>query len=250
MSLSSAEPLRYGKVILSSGRTLAGGLSLEEQGGRRAGLTDKEETDYMAAVKTRAQEMAVQIIRDAQAEALTLKQQAHEEGYQAGLAQAEEELGQAHAAMADSLAQALAAVRQGCREIFAASREDLALLLRASLEKVLAQELETRRAIFLTAYLEEALERLDGLTALTVAVHPDDEPLMAHILELARPRYPDLVSWRVRTDAALGQGSIVLESGQGMVHNTVDGRLQAVLQVLDGLALPPTERETLLDQEG
>lgn len=248
-SSSSAEPLRYGKVILASGRTLSGGLSLEDQGGHRAGLTDREEADYMAAVKGRAQEMAAQILRQAQAEAQALKEQAREEGYQAGLEQAQEELAQAHAAMADSLAEALAAVRQGCREILTAGKQDLLLLLRASLEKVLAHELETDRAAVLTAYLHEALERLDGLVALTVVVHPGDEPLMAQILEIARPRYPDLAGWRVRTDDTLGQGSIVVESGQGMVHNTVEGRLQAVLQVLDGLELPPTERETLLAAE-
>ncbi|GAB7079727.1 FliH/SctL family protein [Megalodesulfovibrio paquesii] len=240
--------MQYGKVILNDGRALSGGF-LEESAERRAVLSAEEEADYMAAVKTRAQEMAAQLLRQAQAEAQALREQAREEGYQEGLEKAREELAEAHAAMVDSLAQALAAVRQGCLEIFAACREDLLLLLRASVEKVLATELAHDRNVVLAAYLDEALERLDGLAGLTVVVHPDDEPLMANILEIARPRYPDLTAWRIRTDEHLAQGSIVVESGQGMVHNTVEARLQAVSRVLEGLTLPATEREELLMQE-
>lgn len=208
----------------------------------RAGNQERDEERYLERVKAKATAMAKEIVTRARAEAKTLRAEALEEGYQEGLAVAQNELAAAHQTMSDELAQTLAQINTGCQAVWGDHREDVALLTRMALEKILGLELDARRAEVLTALLDEAMHQMTERKGFSVRVNPEDEEAVRALLSDAAQRRLGLGNFIVSPDPAMHPGGLIIESGSGMVDNAMDGRRDLILSILDDLCLTTRDR--------
>ncbi len=223
-------------------RTLAGAPARRETPASPA-WDPAEEADYLARVKARAADKAREMLAQARADATRLHDEARQQGYEAGLAQAQQELSHAHAEMAHSLAQTLASICEGSLAVWQVYRQDLILLTRFAVEKILGVELGENRRQVLESLLDEAAARLEAAQGLTLRVSTEDRETMEQILQSFTEHYPKLQQWSVKTDAAMAPGGVVVESDAGLVDNSLESRMALVEEVLNQLSLPETDLE-------
>lgn len=232
-------------------RTLTEIMSSRE---KRPIWTPDDEMAFIDRVTQKAKEKAKQILTGGLAEAARLRQEARElgyaegktagynEGYEQGHTEAqnlaEQQLAAAHQEMADSLAQALASIQEGSEVIWDTYRQDLVDLLRVCVEKITNVELSVNRRSILEQLLFKAVEQLEGHRGLTIRVHPDDAPTMEGLLEHSRERYPALERWRLKADPQMLPAGLIVESEQGRMDSSLEGRWVVLKSVLDELALP------------
>lgn len=238
MSLSNTRSGKWtGKVIVGVGSgDRASETTIQALEGKRAPKWDDEE--YMERVRARAAAKAQEILVAAQAEAAQLREQAREEGYAEGIRQAQAELDQAKGEYGGAVGQVLEMLQSSGRGVFERYRQDLVILVRMAAEKVIGTEISWRREDILGCLLDQALEQLDSRVGLNITVNPADEPLLAEMLEAARQRHAGLDRWRVKPDAAMQPGGVVVESDHGMVDNTLEGRMTILADIFSQLSLP------------
>ncbi len=205
---------------------------------RSTAWSEGDEAAYMARVKEKAAAMAKDILERAAAEAAAVREQARQEGYAKGLEEAEAELETFRSGMADSVSGVLSAIEGQCSAIFSEWRGDLVALFRLAVEKVIARELSEDRAATLESLLPEAVAQLEKRRELVIRVHPDDEPVIADIINVTKERYPDVASWRVRADASMTPGGLLVESESSLADGRVESRAAVIEDVLQRLILP------------
>lgn len=205
---------------------------------RPTAWTDKDEAEYLERVRTRAEQMACEIVAEARARAGQIQAQARDEGYEAGLAEAQSELDGFRAAMADSVAAVLGAIEGQCSHILEQWREEIVGIAGLAVERISALELSERRAEVLEKLLLEAVALLEKRRELVIRVNPDDAPVIEDIIRITRERFDDVQSWRVRADASVSSGGMVVESESSLAESRVESRIAAVDRVLSHLTLP------------
>ncbi|MEW5774879.1 MAG: FliH/SctL family protein [Thermodesulfobacteriota bacterium] len=228
-----------GRVFMGVGGNGPGEMRIEDMDSRRRPnvWTAKTEEEYFRRVRDRAAAMAREVVDAAQAEIEALRVQAREEGLAEGRRLAEQEKEQFLSAQSRALAQSLGGVCAGCEDIWNEHRQELVTLVRLTVEKLLNIELSERRAEILDHLLVQAVEAIDSARALTVVVSPADKDLVEELLARARAENPRLAQFNVRLDPAMAPGGLRLESEQGMVDNTLEGRWKAIEPILDQLAI-------------
>lgn len=265
MSLSSQNKSDIQPQMFVTGRVIVGGIKnntaiertlteIMTSREKRPVWSPDEEMSFLDRVTQKAKGKAKLILAEALADAALLKKEANERGfaegqsagythgYEQGSAEAqklaEQQLAAAHQEMAESLAQALASIQEGSEVIWDTYRQDLADLLRLCVEKITAAELSTNRSAILQQLLFRAVEHLEGHRGLTVRVHPDDEQTLAIIIEQGRERYPALERWRLKADPRMLPGGLIVESEQGKIDSSLEGRWAVLNSVLQELVLP------------
>jgi flagellar assembly protein FliH len=240
MSLSKAEDNKFytGRVIMgvdSNNKTQE--MTIQEMEGKKQ-PTWNEDTDreYYERVKVKAQNMAKEIISKAMAEAETIKANAQAEGYAAGQQQAAKEAEQQMIGFSQNLGQTLKAIQDQSHNIMMAQSADAISLVFMVIEKTLAVEMESRRQEILGALLDETLQRIDSLTQLIIKISPADNEIIGPLLEQAQTEFPDLAKWRIKTDPAIENGGVIVETADAMIENTVTSRWEGVQQILGQLA--------------
>lgn len=234
-SSDAASPRPWGTVYI--GPNTVSVTALED--GRHHVWTEADETAYLERVRGKAAEKAAEILAEAGRQADELRRAAQEEGYAAGMAEAETELEQFRAAMADSVSGVLNAIEGQCSSIFQHWRAELISLLRLAVEKGVGLALAEDRAALLEALYTQSVAALENRRNLIIRAHPDDEPVIADIVALTQARYPDLKAWNVKADAAVAQGGLLVESEDSLVDNRAEKRMTLVNDVLANLTLPP-----------
>lgn len=203
---------------------------------RPAAPTWNQETEarYMEQVRDRAQQMAKEILAQALAEAEQIRSKARSEGFADGL-----EEGKALArleaenvaAFLGSLHDALAAERE---RAFLEHKQTLFHILRLAFEKTLGVMLEAQNEKALQVLFEEAVAQLQTRACITVHVRPEDQELARSLVEHTRQARPDLPELRVCPCADLDRGGLRIESGDGLVDNSITARFEQVKAILDG----------------
>lgn len=195
---------------------------------------DETEARYMEQVRERAQQMAREILAQALAEAEQIRQRAKAEG----MADARAEIAaraQAEAAkVSNFLAQLQSALAEEKERVYAGHKEALYRILGLAFEKTLGVMLEEEREKVLHALFEEAVAQLQTSTCITVHVCAADLELAKGLVEATRAARPDLPELRVCQCADLGSGGVRIESGDGMVDNSIASRFEQVRAILDG----------------
>lgn len=199
----------------------------------------KDDEDYMERVRERATAAAKEIIAKAMDEAAQIREQAKQEGYQEGMAEAQQQAEAAVQQYASTMAGAMAAVDSGARQIFDGHRTDMVELVRMAVQKTVGVEVEEKRTEVLEALLDQALDTIDSLTRLTIRTNPDEKEIVDSLMEMAKENHPHLERWSVRPDPNLQPGSMIVESDEGMVDNSVAARWASVEPVFDQLRLDP-----------
>ncbi len=174
----------------------------------------------------------------------SIQNKAREEGFQAGLEQAQDELAQFRSAMGTSMAGVLKAIEGQCPNIFEGWREELVLLLKACVAKGTGLQLEKNYAHVLEKLFLEAVRQLDDRRTITVRVHPDDESAVADMFAAAKEKLPDLERWSVVPDASLELGGLIVGSHSGSVDSRLELFRDMVENILEHLSLPESALET------
>ena len=226
--------------------------------------TREEVEDYLARVRERATEMAEKIVNDAKAlrekaraEAATLVENTqqsilaqgeearkegyeagHAEGYAKGEAEANAELEQLRSGMADSVSAVLSAIEGQCSQIFTRWREDILEVGLLAIEKMTAAHVSEARAETLANLFTGAVKTLERSSSFTIVVNPEDEPVINDIVGATKEKYPDVVRWNVKSDAAISPGGLVVETESSLAASLAESRQAAVETILSGLSLP------------
>lgn len=231
---SSGNREGWGTIFTPSGEQNLGGV---EQG-RSTAWTEKDESDYLERVRKKAGDHAAQIIAAATAEAEHIRTTARQEGYDAGLAQARQELDEFRFGMSESVQAVLGAIEGQCSSIFEQWRAELVDVVRLAVRKISGLELAERRNESLDALLSEAINLLEKRRELVIRVNPEDEPALNDIVITTQERFSDVKSWRVRADASISPGGLVVESESSLVEGRIESREALVDEVLSRLTLP------------
>lgn len=239
MSSSDApsEAAKWGTIFMGPARTDERSLN-QVEGSRSMQWDEATEASYMERVRARAAQRASDILAQAQLDAEQLRQQALQDGYNAGLQQAQHELEEFQQTMSDSVSGVLGAIQGQCSGIFYRWRQDLVTLLRVAVQRAVGLEISQNRAAILETLLVKAVETLDSQRKLVVRVNPEDEAAVKDILVTTQQRHSGLEVWSVKGDPSINPGGLVVESVDGMVDNTIESRYALVDQILEQLELP------------
>lgn len=205
---------------------------------RSTAWNGKDEEAYLERVRVRAEQMAAGIVAEAKSRAEHIQAQARRDGYEAGLAEAQGELDSFRQAMADSVSAVLGAIEGQCSHIFAQWREDIVGVARLAVERVTAVELSEKRREVLEGLLLEAVALLEKRRELVIRVNPEDEPVIGDIIRITRERFDDVQSWRVKGDASVTPGGMLVESESSLAEGRLESRIAAVDHILGNLTLP------------
>lgn len=221
-------------TIFSQGREhTLGGI----ESSRSTAWTAADEAAYLGRVKEKAEQMAAGVIADARAEADRLREAARQEGFEAGMANAQAELDAFRAGMTESVSSVLGAIEGQCSHIFDQWREDLVNLSQLAVEKITGVQLVAERRAILENLLIEAVAVLEKRREIVIRVNPEDEPMLSDILGMTQARYPDVKSWRVRGDNEITSGGMVVESESSLAEGRLESRRAAVDEVMSRLNL-------------
>lgn len=217
-----------------------GEVALSDVAGPQAsgGWDAATEARYLERVREKAANMAREVLEKAQAEAESIRNQAYEQGYADGLAQAQAELEEFRATMGDSAAAVLQAIEAQSPPVLAQWKDDLVALLRLAVERMAAVVLSEERAAVLESLYLDAFKHLESHRKLTIRVNPEDEAAVADIIQSAKERTPGLEQWTVKADPSLEAGGLRIESANSLADNSLTARRAAVEHVLADLQIP------------
>ncbi len=218
----------------SANETTLAGVS----GAQAGGWDPATEALYLDRVRAKATALAQEILESARAAAAALRSQAHIQGHEEGLAQAQQELDDFRASMGDSVSAVLGAIQAQSGPVLAAWKEDLVAVLRLAVERVTGLTLAAERAAVLESLYLDAVKLLDDQRRLTIRVNPEDEAAVADIILSAKERTPNLGAWSVKADPGLEPGGLRIESAQSLADNSLAARRKVVEGILAGLEIP------------
>lgn len=235
MSLSSTpKPFRAGRIVM--GLNAQGEAPLAPLHDPTT-FTREVEEEYTLRVKNRAQAAAREIIAQAMAEAETIREQAHTQGYEQGMAAAREELATHTRELSSKFNDFLQELRAHKDTLGARYRRDMSLLLKAALEKIVGMELTAHREAILDHLLGEALTLIDKRERITLFCAPEDESLLRDLVAQSAAQFPDLHQWIIKPSSDISQGGLKVESSNGMVDNTIDARFALVREIVEQISL-------------
>ncbi|MDR0339457.1 MAG: flagellar assembly protein FliH, partial [Desulfovibrio sp.] len=224
----------WGTIFSSSGEHNLGGI----EHARSKAWTEQDEAAYLDRVRRKAEQIAADLIAEARAEAENVRRHARQQGYDEGLAEASAELETFRAGMAESVSAVLSAIEGQCSHIFDQWREDITEVARLAVSRVTAIELTEKRREVLEALIIEAVGLLEKRRELTIRVNPEDEPVLNDIVSTTQERFADVKSWRVKADADISPGGMIVESESSLAEGRIESRAAAVDEVLKKLRLP------------
>ena len=196
-----------------------------EEAGVEAQTRILQLTREALALKAQAQEELAQAqaehgkARDLREEAEIIRDHAHNDGFQAGMAQAGAELKEFRADVGQMLGNMLQALEAQRHSLGEAWRDELAELARAAVEAGTGWVLQAEHGRILQHLVFSSLQLLEDRATVSVRVHPDDEETVSDLFRAARERVPELSQWIVNGDASIEAGGLVAESVSGSVEN-------------------------------
>ena len=206
------------------------------------------------ALKAQAQEELAQAeaehgkARDLREEAEIIRDHAHNDGFQAGMAQAGAELKEFRADVGQMLGNMLQALEAQRHSLGEAWREELAELARVAVEAGTGWVLQAEHARILQHLVFSSLQLLEDRATVSVRVHPDDEETVGDLFRAARERVPELSQWIVNGDPSIEAGGLVAESVSGSVENLRSHYREMVNGILEHLTLPQRPQDEQAEQ--
>lgn len=193
----------------------------------------------MEQVRERAQQKARKILEQALVEAETIRTQARDEGYAAGKKDALQQVELEKQKVAGFLSNLEHAFMQEKVHVFSQHKDTLFQILRLAFEKSFGAMLEESRFQALMVLFEDAVNQIQAQSVVTMYVCPEDADNATQILEQAKATKPDLPEIILRTTVDLAPGGVRLESGEGVIDNSISSRFLQVQNILDGYVESP-----------
>lgn len=177
------------------------------------------------------------------AEAGRIRNEAHAEGYEAGMNQAGAELQEFRGELGQSLAVLLRAIERQRKNILDNWREDLAELVRCAVHAGTGHVLQKEHEAVLQSLVFKALDLLENRSLISLRVNPTDEESVSDMFRAARERAPELRQWTVHGDDTIEPGGLVADSGSGSIDLRRSNYREMVDGILSHLALPGKDGE-------
>ncbi len=169
-------------------------------------------------------------------DAETIKANAYDEGYNAGLEQARIEAEEAKKAHSKAVGTILLSIHGQCITIFNSWREDLTQLLYEAVEKSSNYVLDTEKKSILENLLDQSTNVLLEAREYTLKVNPEDVPMIEEIF--MQKHKNEEKRWKIKADENLASGGVIIESPSGLIKNTQEERASIVDAILARLSLP------------
>lgn len=240
MSLSRFSSTRAnltGKVVVGMNTPGPDEMTIQElEGKRQIKWDDATNEEYLNRVKDKAMKAAKEIKILAELETEALRATARHDGYEEGLAQAQEELDQHVQALTAQTEDMLAKIGAFGSAIYENRRQDILSLIRLAVEKTLKVELAEQRRASLEALMQEALERIESQRQIDIRCHPADVEGLESFLASIKERNPALKYWSVKGDSSIESGGMLVEATSGKVDNTIETRWKGVEPIFEQLA--------------
>lgn len=225
-----------------------------EEAGAEAQARIQQLTRDAQALRAQAQEELDQAqaehgkARDLREEAEIIRDHAHNDGFQAGMAQAGAELKEFRADVGQMLGNMLQALEAQRHSLGEAWRNELAELARVAVEAGTGWILQAEHNRILQHLVFSSLQLLEDRATVSVRVHPDDEETVSDLFRAARERVPELSQWIVNGDASIEAGGLVAESVSGSVENLRAHYREMVNGILEHLTLPQRPQDEQAEQ--
>lgn len=207
-----------------------------------------EQESRSAAAQTAAMreetEMALTHARQLDTEAEAARRSAHDEGFQAGMTQAGEELKEFRAEMGRELANLLRAIDGQIEHISAFWREDLVELVRTAVSSATGWLMDAERETILRSLVLQAIGLLEERATLVARVNPADEAVVSDLFRAAREKAPELRQWIVEGDESIERGGLSMDSGTGSADLRREFFRELVDGVLEHLTLPAHDEDS------
>jgi len=215
---------------------------------------ESQAEEYLASVKKKAVDILEQAVRDAQVQreeilgdAELIRQNAHEEGFRAGvrlgLEQAESLIQEnVQQRLEQEIAPAVEFAEKGLQELFRRClllREELSrnwenaflqLVCRIS-HVIIRQELEKDPQISLS-WIREMLELCSGENTLVLFMNPEDLRLLGSGLERLQGEFRQLGQIEIKADSKLARGDCVLKTENGQLDQRLSTQLARIEEEL------------------
>lgn len=203
---------------------------------RPAAATWNMETEarYMEQVRERAQQKAKEILNQALQEAEQIRHQAHAEGFAAGQTEAATLIRRETDAAAHFVASIHGALAAEKERIYIEHKQTLFHIMRLAFEKTLGIVLAENRENILQSLFEDAVGQLQARTCVTLFVSPENLEFAREMALQAKAARPELPELRVISCDNLASGGVRVESGDGLVDNSIAARFEQVRAILDG----------------
>ena len=248
MSLcSSPDTAKWGRLFMCPERMRETTLSQLESGVSSPVWDERTEAEYFERIKAKAVEKAAKILATARADAESIRRAAQQEGYQEGQAQAQAELDEFRQAAGDTAATVLSAIEKQAGDLSKAWCSELENLVCVAVEAGIGYELSENRVKMLASLFNKAVSSLESDRGAIVWVHPDDEPVVADIINMAGEGCSN--KFQVRGKNTLSPGSIVLESALGIIENSIEHRRALVDNILAELSIKDEENLSTADKQ-
>ncbi|TWU41743.1 FliH/SctL family protein [Novipirellula artificiosorum] len=180
-----------------------------------------------------------QWVEDANREAATIRKQAHDQGYQQGLAKAAVDADKKVKQQAEKLAtDSLQRIHQAVQQLHETYQswmqqytESLSSIAISAAEKVIKRKLE-QDAQILVSWADEAVRSARSATQLTLAVHPETLAHLGQTLDelLASPDLPEQTT--VEPDETVAIDAVVIRQVGGEIRAGLDEQLGRLREML------------------
>jgi flagellar biosynthesis/type III secretory pathway protein FliH len=198
-----------------------------EAGAEHAG--DAADAAMLDAVLAESEARAVDLLRDAEDEAVSIRERAYiegrAEGEQAGIAD-----GRAGVVTELQALQTIGRQAAAIREAVLRNSEGELVELAAEAARAVLGEAIDRDPELVTVSVQRALERAMGMNVLRIRVHPHDASVTSAYL--ANSPVPISGAWDVAPDGAINVGGCIVDIEGGEIDARLDVQFDAVLAAL------------------
>ncbi|WP_291322717.1 FliH/SctL family protein [Desulfonatronospira sp.] len=237
MSLSdNAGGARMGRVIYGLQSRRLDEIDREAASSVRVG-TQEDEQKFLLRVKQKAMDKASSILNQALEDAVQIRDDSFRQGYAEGLKKAGEEIEKQKKDLTQQFEKILTQMQKEKKAIYDRHREDLVMVMLAGLEKVVGYKIQEDYVRIMDYLLLESLEMMEHSREITISVNEKDQDLVKELLEKVVESRPEYAGCRIKASKKIKQGGVVLESGRGMVDNTLDNRYSKVKELVDKVSL-------------
>jgi flagellar assembly protein FliH len=187
-----------------------------------------EETQEATSIVEEARRRADDLVRQAAREASSIREGAHQSGYDLGYRQGSLE---ARAQLADalSLTQRVAAEGVAVRgELLRRSEREIVEIVIAGLRSILG-EWAIREPALVQQTVRRALERAGSQNVVRIRLHPDEAERVVTSMTDSAGEPP---AFEVFPDGSIGLGGCVIDTTHGRVDARLDAQLGAIAQLL------------------
>jgi flagellar assembly protein FliH len=206
----------------------------------------QQAVDMIAAARCEAEGIVAEAGRQAASVREAIRQAAHREGYEKGLAegrergshealaQARERFAKDQASLAAALTQVIDAFNAQREKLYLAARRDVVVLAVAVARRIAARlpELDGATGEAAVKACEEALELMREATEVVVRTHPDDWSAVEQLAaELGRSMQGSR-HMRIVEDPSIGRGGVVLQSTDSVIDAQAPARVDRIADEL------------------